>query len=217
MIGTRLVVQLWQMLEDAIDQGLKKMEDGELEDGVISAQLRAMRFLEASFLVRLYAAPGEGYRSQGSGECARCTLLPGPNETFVMIDLAEVLDGPLVGPAAEVPPYAIEFEVLEPPSGRVTGLLGMYRPPELGGPGQFWLQHYSRDMLYRETTPGFDAAIAEALERSEEWDATPSDGAQVDTDSGGKVSMWWFWTGGLASGVTVLLAGSTIFYRRRAA
>ncbi len=200
------------MLEDAIDQGLERMEAGELEDSVIGAQLRAMRFPEASFLLWRYAVPGEGYNFQSSGECEGCTFLSGPNETFVMVHLAEVLEGPLVGLAPEVPPYAIEFEVPKPPSGRSAGLLGMYRPPELARPGQFWLQHYSRDTPYRETTPGFDAVIARALERNQEWGVTPSDGVQVAAQSGGEASTW-LWIGGMV--VAALCVGGAIFYRRR--
>ncbi|MCH7579141.1 MAG: hypothetical protein IIB22_02735 [Chloroflexi bacterium] len=201
------------LLKDVLDHALQKKAAGELEDSVIRAQLRDKHFPEASFLLRLYAAPGEGYNVQGSRECMRCTLLSGPIETFVMVHLAEVLEGPLVGPAPQVPPYAIEFEVLEPPSGRVTGLLGMYRPPELGRPGQFWLEHYSRDILYRETTPGFDAVIAEALERNQ-WDTAPSGRAHIDPESGGKVWLW-LWIGGMV--VAALCVGSAIIYGRSTA
>ena len=205
------------LLEQALDHALRQKEAGELEDSVTGAQLRAMRFPEASFLLRPYAVPGEGYNFQGSGECLGCTFLSGPDETFVMVHLAEVLEGPLVGLAPEMPPYAIEFEILEPPSRRIAGLLGMYRPPELGRPGQFWLQHYSRDTPYRETTPGFDAVIARALDRNQEWGVTPSDGVQVAAESGGRASMWLSLAGGVAVVVAMLLGGGAVTYRHRTA
>ena len=187
---------------------------GNLESWVSAAQLRNMRLPEATFLLRHSAVPGQGYNFQGSGECQRCFLISGPNEAFVMGDLAEVMEGPLVGPAAEMPPYAIEYEIPNPPNGFIRQLLGMYRPPEDGAPGQFWFRHYSRATLYRETTPGFDAVIAEALSRSELWGSVPADDLMLEGDFGGGVSLWLL-IGGLAGGAVVLSAGGAILYRRR--
>ena len=203
-------------LDDALNGALQKKEAGELEQGVRRAQLRAIRLPEASFLLRRFAVPGEGYNFVGSGECAGCTFLLGPNEAFVMGDLAEVMEGPLVGPAADMPPYAIEYEIPNPPDGFIRQLLGMYRPPENDAPGQFWFRQYSRATLYRETTPGFDAVIAEALARSEPWGNVPDDGVVLESESGGRLSTRLL-ISGLAGGAVVFLAGSAILYRRRTA
>ena len=189
---------------------------GNLEDWVSAAQLRNMRLPEATFLLRHYAVPGQGYNFQGSGECPRCLLMSGPNVAFVMGDLAEVMQGPLVGPASEMPPYAIEYEIPNPPDGFIRQLLGMYRPPENGAPGQFWFRQYSRATLYRETTPGFDAVIADALARSEPWNSVPDDRVVLESESGGGLSMRPL-ISGLAGGAVVFLAGSAILYRRRTA
>ena len=50
------------------------------------------------------------------------------------------------------------------------GLIGFYAPPEEGGPGRFWSAGYNYDTEepYFETTPGFEAVIARALDASQE-------------------------------------------------
>ncbi len=95
----------------------------------------------------------------------------------------------------------------------------MYRPPEDGAPGQFWLRQYSRATLYRETTPGFDAVIAEALERSELWGIVPrvpAEGQPLDSASA-RGNPTWLWGGGLVGAVVLLLTGGALVYRRRVA
>lgn len=177
----------------------------------LAGQLNNMRLPQATFVLHPYAVPGVGY-NLASDVCPDCLLLSGPNEAFVMDDLFEVLTGPEVGSAPEMPAYAIEYAVPNQSGDPIRQLLGMYRPPEDGASGQFWFMRYSRATPYRETTPAFDAVVASAIERAEPW-GEPVPKAPAATEAQSDSTQFWLWMGLLAAGALVLGGAGALTWR----
>jgi len=206
-------------LDPVVSEALARKEAGQLELGPVAADFRARHMPEFTYHMTSYAAAGSGNREPGLQDMRRSEEPRGdinqPDaRAFIMQDLVQTVSG------------APKFNSNTPSklrlfySGRVGdtgygGLLGLYTPPADRRPGRFWPEDsnfYDGGSPYYETTPGFDAVIARALESGQESGA--SDGGSNAIAAGGRdVSL------AVAAGLGAVLvlasaAGATYVVRR---
>lgn len=218
MLYSRLGDQWYQLgsdgialLDAAISDALGKMAAGELEEGPIRAEFRARRLSEVTYWLTSYAG---GYEPTFEAECDECVTLSGRSEEFVMRHLVDVVSQPTRGPTSEPPTLTIEYYgIVEPPYGGIGGRLGYYDPPTSDRPGRFWPGGYSGEALYYETTPGFDAFVAEAVGRASASPATLLTSAAAP-DEGVSIGMMTVMSG-LAAALVALGATAAVMFAWR--
>ena len=160
-----------EYLDAQIDEALAKKSRGQLEASPIAADFRDRSLQAVTYWARppSSVALGESYASPMSCDgLDDCAVIASPGGQFIMRHLVETVSGPVLGPTSDRPAFVIEYYgIILPPYGGIGGLLGFYDPPSDGHPGRFRYDGYFHDQpsLYHETTPGFDAAIADALAR----------------------------------------------------
>ena len=201
-------------LDAAIEDALAKKAAGELEEGPMAADFRARRLPEVAYWLKPYWTAHENF---AAGPCEDCAGLTGSREEFIMRHLVETMSGPLRGPngpTPELPPFALEYYgIVEPPYGGIGGRLGYYDPPTSDRPGRFWPGGYSGEALYYETTPGFDAFVAEAVGRASASPATLLTSAAAP-DEGVSIGMMTVMSG-LAAALVALGATAAVMFAWR--
>ncbi|MEX0786272.1 MAG: hypothetical protein WD939_06520 [Dehalococcoidia bacterium] len=190
-----------EFLDGVVADALESMRRGELEVGPVAADFRARSLDRVTYWLRPMSAISldDRYFASQPSSCEGldgCFTITRSGERFIMGDLIETLDNPQRPPDAVEPAYIIEYYgIVEPPHGGIGGALGFYSPPAGGEPGRFWYDGYFYDQAspYHETTPGFDAALARAL------DPAGTDGGNATTT-----------LAGVAAALGLVLAGAGV-------
>jgi len=199
-------------LDLIIAEALGGKARGELEASPVGADFRARHLAMASF--GLYSYPEAGLNAGAIDPWLRGRRLggigPPESESFII--------GELVATVTHVPKESQEAspELVVSYSARVGdtgygGVLGFYSAPKASRPGQFWDDGYLNESSwpYYETTPGFDAMIADAI-------AEPQSARPVEEGAAGGMTTAEA-TGVAAIGTSVVGAAlaTGVFLRRR--
>jgi hypothetical protein len=158
-------------LDAAVAEALAAKTRGELERDPVVADFRARSLHDVTYWLRPTStiAFDDTYYASAPFSCdglPDCATVTRSSEVFIMGDLIETLGRPLRPADGARAAFVIEYYG-SVDGGGIGGILGFYSPAADGQPGRFWYASYFHDHStpYHETTPGFDAAVAEALER----------------------------------------------------
>ncbi len=209
------------VLDNAVADALDKRARGELEIGPVAAFFRSQHLDEMSYWLRpASVTESPGYEvPMACLNFVECVHLGPSTQDFNMRDLIETVSGPPRTAAGPPPVYVIEGYV-GIGNGGISGQLGFYTPLADGQPGRFWFGGYSADAPYYETTLGFDAVIAQALDvAAKEADARPSAHSEqstaVSANRGQEGVIFWLGIAGAAVLLTALVGGCAAVYARR--
>jgi hypothetical protein len=201
----QLAPDVAEFLEGVIRDALAKKDAGELEVGPIAADFRARYLAEGNY--RFSAYPRDGL-SEADLERPPEPWVSGPaiarigmpaSETFILHHLVGTISRAPKDGSAQPPAVVISYSAWDRETGTgYGGLLGFYTPPANGRLGRFWDEGYLYDKTtpYYETTPGFDQAVAEAV-----------DAHEVAAVRGQPVSDRPLWTVPLVAGLTAVGVG----------
>ncbi len=206
-----------EYLDAQIEDALAKKAGGELEDDAFVADLRARQMHEVSYWLRPYARfNAESYSTPYMGQCSECTPHLADSHEFVMEHLVLTVSQPPQPAPGRSPGYVIEYEGWFG-SGGIGGLLGAYSVPKDGEPGLFWPSGYGPDVSAYQTTPEFDAVIAEALQakRVGDDDGTSPATEAVAPDQSHTASRATAVGAGLAGAAALTLAAASVLVGRR--
>ena len=229
-----LASEVAAFMDAAIEDALAKKARGELEKGPFAATFRAGGLPQGRYLLAPYPRSDS---AQSEIDSLTTDLLLGriaghirgpASEGFIMGHVVETLSGPPNGTTSEPPAFVVLFVVGDPRKGiAVSGIFGLYDPPTEERAGRFfWPGGYSSAQVpyyerpYYETTPGFDALVAEKIAPSiPEPDALAS-GVQADSASSGRddgqpIALTRAVGAGLAVVGVALGGGAGVLYARR--
>ena len=204
-------------LDAAIADALAAKARGELDDAFV-ADLTDRRMHEVHYWLRPYASIGtaETYSPPYLGQCDECTAYVPDSQEFVLRHLVQTMRATprRFADRPERPAYAIEFEGFFPEGWGIGGLLGLYTPPRDGEPGRFWISGLfdGEKLEYYETTPGFDAAVAQVLSPRPNRERIEPAILDVGRDGGG-APISSVAGAGVALALAALLAVGAVRYR----
>lgn len=164
---SKLSLETAAFLDSAVADALASMARGELEVGPLAADLRARGLAEASYWFVPYPEGGMTnaelgrFDSRLMRDSGLAQVSGRHSEELIMRYLVATVSGQAKTALSAPPRYAV-FSRAAAAGGAAGGHFGYYDPPLADRPGRFWLGSSPAGPYY-ETTPGFDALVASAL------------------------------------------------------